>query len=407
MVIPPVFERLKMADTGHTFCPELPMEHVLTYPRTVYRDDHEMLRATVRRFLERECVPRQAAWEAAGQVDRETWLKAGREGLLCTTIDSQWGGADGDFGHAAVIVEEIARSGLNGLGFGLHSDIVAPYIARLGTQEQKAKWLPACAQGKLILAIAMSEPGAGSDLKSIATTAKREVDHYVINGAKTFISNGLNCDLVIVVCKTDPALGAKGVSLIAVEANTPGFRKGRKLDKMGQEAADTAELFFDDVRVPADHLLGEENKGFAYLMQELAQERLIIAIGAATKMEAMLAETVRYTKERIVFGKPLFDFQNTRFKLAEVKARTTAVRMMVDQYLGEHLRRKLTVEEAAICKLFVTEELSKALDEMLQLYGGYGYMKEYPITRAFIDTRVMRIYGGTSEVMKELISRQL
>ena len=383
------------------------MDHVLTYPRTVYREDHEMLRATVRRFLERECVPRQAAWEAEGRVDRETWLKAGREGLLCTTIDSQWGGAGGDFGHAAVIVEEIARSGLNGLGFGLHSDIVAPYIARLGTDAQKAKWLPACAQGQLILAIAMSEPGAGSDLKSIQTTAKRDGDHYVINGAKTFISNGLNCDLVIVVCKTDPELGAKGVSLIAVEADRAGFRKGRKLDKMGQEAADTAELFFDNVRVPVDHRLGEENKGFAYLMQELAQERLIIALGAATKMECMLAETVRYTKERVVFGKPLFDFQNTRFKLAEVKARTTAVRMMVDQYLAEHLKRQLTVEEAAICKLFVTEELSKALDELLQLYGGYGYMKEYPITRAFIDTRVMRIYGGTSEVMKELISRQL
>ncbi len=383
------------------------MEHVLTYPRTVYRDDHEMLRETVRRFLERECAPRQAQWEADGRVDRETWLKAGREGLLCTTIDSQWGGSDGDFGHAAVIVEEIARSGLNGLGFGLHSDVVAPYIARLGTEAQKAKWLPACAKGELILAIAMSEPGAGSDLKSIRTTAKREGEHYVINGAKTFISNGLNCDLVIVVCKTDPDMGAKGVSLIAVEADRVGFRKGRKLDKMGQEAADTAELFFEDVRVPVDNLLGEENKGFAYLMQELAQERLIIALGAATKMECMLAETVRYTKERIVFGKPLFDFQNTRFKLAEVKARTTAVRMMVDQYLSEHLKRKLTVEEAAICKLFVTEELSKALDDMLQLYGGYGYMKEYPITRAFIDTRVMRIYGGTSEVMKELISRQL
>ena len=383
------------------------MEHVLTYPRTVYRDDHEMLRETVRRFLERECAPRQAQWEADGRVDRETWLKAGREGLLCTTIGSQWGGSDGDFGHAAVIVEEIARSGLNGLGFGLHSDVVAPYIARLGTEAQKAKWLPACAKGELILAIAMSEPGAGSDLKSIRTTAKREGEHYVINGAKTFISNGLNCDLVIVVCKTDPDMGAKGVSLIAVEADRVGFRKGRKLDKMGQEAADTAELFFEDVRVPVDNLLGEENKGFAYLMQELAQERLIIALGAATKMECMLAETVRYTKERIVFGKPLFDFQNTRFKLAEVKARTTAVRMMVDQYLSEHLKRKLTVEEAAICKLFVTEELSKALDDMLQLYGGYGYMKEYHITRAFIDTRVMRIYGGTSEVMKELISRQL
>ena len=383
------------------------MDTVLTFPRSVFREDHEMLRETIRRFLERECKPRQAQWDKDGRVDRETWLKAGREGLLCTTLDPEWGGAGGDFGHAAVIVEEIARSGVSGLGFGLHSDVVAPYIARLGTPEQKKKWLPRCVTGEVMLAIAMSEPGAGSDLKAIRTTALRDGNEYVINGAKTFISNGLNCDLVIVVAKTEPELGAKGVSLILVEADRPGFRKGRKLDKMGQEAADTAELFFDDVRVPVTNVLGEENKGFAYLMQELAQERLVIALGAAAKMEAMFEETVRYTKDRVVFGKPLFDFQNTRFKLAEIKVRTTAVRMMVDQYLSEHLKRKLTVEEAAIAKLFSSEELSKALDELLQLYGGYGYMMEYPITRAYVDTRVYRIYGGTSEVMKELIARQL
>jgi acyl-CoA dehydrogenase len=383
------------------------MDTVLTFPRSVFREDHEMLRETIRRFLERECKPRQAQWDKDGRVDRETWLKAGREGLLCTTLDPEWGGAGGDFGHAAVIVEEIARSGVSGLGFGLHSDVVAPYIARLGSPEQKKKWLPRCSTGEVMLAIAMSEPGAGSDLKAIRTTALRDGNEYVINGAKTFISNGLNCDLVIVVAKTEPELGAKGVSLILVEADRPGFRKGRKLDKMGQEAADTAELFFDDVRVPVTNVLGEENKGFAYLMQELAQERLVIALGAAAKMEAMLEETVRYTKDRVVFGKPLFDFQNTRFKLAEIKVRTTAVRMMVDQYLSEHLKRKLTVEEAAIAKLFSSEELSKALDELLQLYGGYGYMMEYPITRAYVDTRVYRIYGGTSEVMKELIARKL
>lgn len=383
------------------------MESVLTFPRTVFREDHEMLRQTVRRFLDRECKPRQAQWDKDGRVDRETWLKAGREGLLCTTLDPEWGGAGGDFGHAAVIVEEVARSGVGGLGFGLHSDVVAPYLQRLGSEAQKRRWLPGCASGEVILAIAMSEPGAGSDLKAIRTTARREGDEYVINGAKTFISNGLNCDLVIVVAKTQPELGAKGVSLFLVEADRPGFRKGRKLEKMGQEAADTAELFFEDVRVPVSNLLGEENKGFAYLMQELAQERFVIAVGAAAKLEAMLEETVRYTKERIVFGKPLFDFQNTRFKLAEIRTRTTAMRMMVDQYLAEHLRRKLTVEEAAIAKLFCTEELGRALDELLQLYGGYGYMMEYPICRAFIDSRVNRIYGGTSEVMKELISRNL
>ena len=383
------------------------MESVLTFPRTVFREDHEMLRQTVRRFLERECKPRQAQWDQDGKVDRETWLKAGREGLLCTALDPEWGGAGGDFGHSAVIVEEIARAGISGLGFGLHSDIVAPYIERLGTEAQKRQWLPKAASGEVILAIAMSEPGAGSDLKAIRTTARREGDEYVINGAKTFISNGLNCDLIVVVAKTQPELGVKGVSLILVEADRAGFKKGRKLEKMGQEAADTAELFFEDVRVPASNLLGEENKGFAYLMQELAQERFIIAVGAATKLEVMLDETIRYTKERKVFGQTVFDFQNTRFKLAEIKARTTALRMMVDQYLAEHMRRKLTVEEAAIAKLYATEELGRSLDELLQLYGGYGYMMEYPIARAFVDSRVNRIYGGTSEVMKELISRKL
>ena len=383
------------------------MESVLTFPRTVFREDHEMLRQTVRRFLERECKPRQAQWDQDGKVDRETWLKAGREGLLCTALDPEWGGAGGDFGHSAVIVEEIARAGISGLGFGLHSDIVAPYIERLGTEAQKRQWLPKAASGEVILAIAMSEPGAGSDLKAIRTTARREGDEYVINGAKTFISNGLNCDLIVVVAKTQPELGAKGVSLILVEADRAGFKKGRKLEKMGQEAADTAELFFEDVRVPASNLLGEENKGFAYLMQELAQERFVIAVGAATKLEVMLDETIRYTKERKVFGQTVFDFQNTRFKLAEIKARTTALRMMVDQYLAEHMRRKLTVEEAAIAKLYATEELGRSLDELLQLYGGYGYMMEYPIARAFVDSRVNRIYGGTSEVMKELISRKL
>jgi acyl-CoA dehydrogenase len=327
--------------------------------------------------------------------------------MLCTSLPEEWGGAGGDFGHCAVLIEEIARSGISGPGFYLHSDIIAPYINRLGTEAQKRQWLPKCASGETILAIAMSEPGAGSDLKAIRTTAIREGDEYVINGSKTFISNGLNCDLVVLVAKTQPELGAKGTSLILVEADRAGFRKGRKLEKMGQEAADTAELFFENVRVPVSNLLGEEGKGFGYLMTELAQERFIIAVGAATKLEAMLEETIRYTKERMVFGKPLFDFQNTRFKLAEIKARATAVRMMVDQYLAEHMRRKLTVDEAAIAKLYCTEELGKCLDEMLQLYGGYGYMMEYPICRAYVDARVNRIYGGTSEVMKELISRNL
>jgi acyl-CoA dehydrogenase len=375
--------------------------------RTVYREDHEMFRATVRRFVGRECLPRQAEWDRAGCVDRETWLKAGREGLLCTSLPEEYGGGGGDFGHCAVLIEEMASANISGPGFSLHSDIIAPYILRLGTDEQKRRWLPKCASGECILAIAMSEPGAGSDLKAIRTSAVRQGDEYVINGSKTFISHGLNCDLIVVVAKTDPAAGAKGVSLFLVEADRPGFKKGRKLEKIGQNAADTAELFFDDVRVPATNLLGELNKGFIHLMQQLAQERFIIAIGAASTMEAMLTETIRYTRERKVFGQTVFDFQNSKFKLAELKAKATAMRIMVDHYLAEHMRRKLTVEEAAIAKLFTTETLCAGLDDMLQLHGGYGYMMEYPIARAFVDARVSRIYGGTSEVMKELISRGL
>lgn len=380
---------------------------VLTFQRTVYREDHEMLRETARRFIERECLPRQAEWDAAGRVDRETWLKAGREGLLCMTLPEAYGGAGGDFGHSAILMEEMAYSGVSGPAFSLQSDIVAPYILRNGSEEQKRTWLPGCARGEVILAIAMSEPGAGSDLKAIRTTAIRQGDEYVINGAKTFISSGLNCDLVVVVAKTDPNAGAKGISLILVEADRAGFRRGRKLDKMGQRAADTAELFFDDVRVPASNLLGEEGKGFSYLMQELAQERFAIAIGAAARAEAMLTETIAYVKDRKVFGQRVFDFQNSRFKLADVKSRVTAMRLMVDSYLALHMERKLTLEEAAMAKLYTTEELSRVLDELLQLYGGYGYMMEYPIARAYVDTRVTRIYGGTSEVMKELISRNL
>ena len=380
---------------------------VLTFPRTVFREDHEMLRETARRFIERECVPRQAAWDEAGRVDRETWLKAGREGLLCMTLPEEYGGAGGDFGHSAVLLEELAYAGVTGPAFSLQSDIVAPYLLRAGTEAQKRRWLPGCASGEVILAIAMSEPGAGSDLRSIRTTALRDGDHYVVSGAKTFISSGLNSDLVVVVAKTDPSAGGRGISLILVETDRPGFRRGRKLDKMGQRAADTAELFFDDVRVPASNLLGEAGQGFAYLMAELAQERFAIAVGAAARAEAMLAETIAYTKQRMVFGKPLFEMQNTRFVLADVKTRVTAMRLMVDAYLAQHLQRKLTLQEAALVKLHVTEELSAVLDALLQLYGGYGYMMDYPIARAYVDTRVMRIYGGTSEVMRELISREL
>jgi acyl-CoA dehydrogenase len=376
--------------------------------RTVFREDHEQFRVTARRFLERECEPHIANWRKAGKVDREAWLKAGREGLLCLTLPSEYGGGGGDFGHSAVLAEEMAALGITGVSFGMHSDIIAPYIFRLGTEAQRRKWLPGCASGETILAIAMTEPGTGSDLKSIRTTARRDGDEYVINGAKTFISNGLNCDLVVVVAKTDPsASGSKGMSLLLVEADRAGFRRGLKLEKVGQHAQDTAELFFDDVRVPVENLLGEEGKGMHALMQELPQERFCIAVAAAATLETCLQQTIDYVKDRRAFGHTVWDFQNTRFKLADIKAQAVAVRTLVDHYLAEHMRRRLTLEEAAIAKLFVTETLGTALDTMVQLHGGYGYMLEYPVARAFVDMRVNRIYGGTSEVQRELIGRSL
>ncbi len=375
--------------------------------RTVYRDDHEMLRETARRFFERECLPRQAEWDKAGRTDRETWLKAGREGLLCVTVPAEYGGGGGDFGHSCVLAEELHRSGVSGFSLSVHSDITAPYIVRFGTEEQKQRWLPKICRGETIMAIAMTEPGTGSDLKSIRTTAVRDGDEYVINGSKTFISNGLNADMVLVACKTDPKAGAKGVSLIMVETDRAGFRRGRKLDKVGQPAADTTELFFDNVRVPVDNLLGEENKGFVCLMQELAQERLIIAVYSAAKLERLLEQTIEYVKERKAFDGTVWDFQNTKFKLADVKAQAVAVRTMVDYYIGEHMTRRISVQEAAIAKLHATETLWKCLDEMVQLHGGYGYMLEYPIARAFTDYRITRVFGGTSEVQRDLISRKL
>ncbi|MEJ8858220.1 acyl-CoA dehydrogenase family protein [Variovorax robiniae] len=375
--------------------------------RTVYREDHEMLRDTARRFFERECLPRQAEWDKAGRTDRETWLKAGREGLLCVTVPAEYGGGGGDFGHSCVLAEELHRSGVSGFSLSVHSDITAPYIVRFGTEEQKQRWLPKICRGETIMAIAMTEPGTGSDLKSIRTTAVRDGDEYIINGSKTFISNGMNCDMVLVACKTDPKAGSKGVSLIMVETNRAGFRRGRKLDKVGQPAADTTELFFDNVRVPVDNLLGEENKGFVCLMQELAQERLIIAAYSVAKLERLLEQTIEYVKERKAFDGTVWDFQNTKFKLADIKAQTVAARTLVDYYIGEHMTRRISVQEAAIAKLFATETLWKCIDDMVQLHGGYGYMLEYPIARAFTDYRITRVFGGTSEVQRDLISRKL
>lgn len=374
--------------------------------RTVYRDDHEQLRESARRFMEREVAPFHAEWEKAGIVPKSVWRKAGEEGLLNTMLPEPYGGG-GDFGHSAVILEETTRVGASGLGFSLHSDIVSPYLYHYGTQAQKDRWLPAMARGERIGAIAMTEPGTGSDLKAVRTTARRDGDHYVINGQKTFITNGMNADTIIVVVKTAPEQGARGISLIVVEDGTPGFSRGRKLEKIGLLAQDTAELFFEDVRVPVDNLLGEENAGFGYLMHELAQERLIIALRAATSIETMLERTVQYTRERKAFGQPIADYQNTRFRLAEAKAEATMLRVFVDHCLALHLKRELTATQAAMAKLTASEMQGRLLDAFLQMHGGYGYMSEYGIGRAWIDARVMRIYGGTSEIMKEIIARSM
>lgn len=375
--------------------------------RNVFRDDHELFREQVRRFVEREIAPFHQQWEKDGIVPKSVWRRAGEEGLLCCTIPEEYGGGGGDFGHAAILIEELARVNASGIGFPLHSDIVAPYIHAYGTEEQKREWLPKLASGEHIGAIAMTEPGTGSDLKSVRTTARRDGNDYVINGQKTFITNGQNASLVIVVCKTAPELGSKGVSLIVVEEGTPGFEKGRKLEKIGLRAQDTSELFFEDVRVSITQRLGEENAGFSYLMRELAQERLVIAVRAVASIEGMLARTIEYTRGRKVFGQAIFDFQNARFKLAHARAKAEMVRIYVDDCIARHLRRELSPVDAAMAKLNATELQNQLLDEFLQLHGGYGYMSEYVIGGAWVDARVMRIYGGTDEIMKEIIARTL
>lgn len=374
--------------------------------RTIFRDDHDHFRDQVQRFFKDEISPFHAEWERQGVVPKEVWRKAGRLGLLNTMLPAPYG-SDGDFGHAAILIEEIARTGASGLGFPLHSDIVAPYIYRYGNSEQKDKWLPKMATGDLIGAIAMTEPDAGSDLKAIRTTARRDGDCYVINGQKTFITNGINSEIVIVVAKTSLDLGAKGISLFVVEEGTAGFSKGRKLEKIGLLAQDTSELYFEDARVPLGNILGEENKGFSYLMHELAQERLVIALRAAMSIEVLLQQTIDYTRDRKAFGQAVLSFQNTKFKLAEAKSQAIMLRVFVDKCIALHMEKKLSPELAAVVKLNATVLQNRLLDEFLQLHGGYGYMNEYQIGRAWIDARVGRIYGGSDEIMKEIISRTL
>ncbi|QFU88036.1 acyl-CoA dehydrogenase family protein [Amycolatopsis sp. YIM 10] len=369
--------------------------------------DLEDFRDLARTFCQKELVPNQERWMAEKKVDRELWTKAGEVGLLALSIPEEYGGGGGTFAHEAVLYEEQARCGDGAWGVTVHNGIVAHYLLHYATEERKREWLPKFASGEFVGAVAMTEPGTGSDLQSIKTRAVRDGDEYVLNGAKTFITNGYHADLVVVACKTDPDAGAQGVSLIAVETDTPGFRRGRVLDKVGLKGQDTAELFFDDVRVPAANLLGEEGQGFIQLMQQLPQERLIIAVTAVAGMEAAIDQTIAYTKDRTAFGRPIFKFQNTKFKLAEAATEAAVARAFLDQCVERHLRGELDVQGAAMVKLWTTERINKVVDDCLQLFGGYGYMTEYPIARAWADIRISRIFGGTSEIMKEIISRTL
>jgi len=376
-------------------------------PRTLFSPEHETFRNSVRRFMQAEVVPHDERWQEQGHAEQALWKKAGANGFLCCSMPEEYGGAGADRLYSVVLMEEQARANNSSLGWGLHSEIVAPYLLRYGNEALKKNYLPQMASGEMIGAIAMSEPGAGSDLQAVKTTAAKKGDKYVVNGSKTFITNGWNCDLVIVVAKTDPAKGAKGTSLVIVDTAMKGFTKGKRLKKLGLKGQDTAELFFDNVEVPTENLLGQENNGFIYLMQELPWERMQIAIGAAAKCEAALGWTIAYVNERKAFGRTVSSFQNTRFKLAEVATEVQVMRVFVDRCMELLLEGKLDTATASMAKYWATDMEGKVLDECLQLHGGYGFMWEFPISQAYADARVTRIYGGTNEIMKEVISRSL
>ena len=377
------------------------------FPSAWMNEEHRALQDSVSRFFADQWVPQAAAWRDAGIMPRETWNQAGAQGLLCLSTPEQYGGAGGDFGHEAVVIMEAARANLSGYGGGLHSAIVAPYLIHCGSEEQRRRFLPRMVSGELVSAIAMTEPGTGSDLQAVRTHARRDGEHSVLSGAKTFISNGQHANLIVVVCKTDREASAKGISLLLVETDgTEGFRRGRKLDKVGLKAQDTSELFFDCVRVPVANLLGgKEGQGFFQLMEQLPQERLIIALQGVAAMERALDETLKYVKGRKAFGRAVWDFQNTKFKLADVQATVLATRAFVDACMVAHLKDELDAARAALAKAWVSEQQCRVMDECLQLFGGYGYMMEYPIAELYVDARVQRIYGGTNEIMKELASR--
>ncbi|SFI17029.1 Acyl-CoA dehydrogenase [Streptosporangium canum] len=375
--------------------------------RDLFEEEHQLFRETVREFLAREVAPHHDRWEKDGIVPREVWKKAGEIGMFGFGVPEEYGGAGiTDFRYNAVIVEEVIRIGASGLGYSLHNDVMAPYFVDLTDDEQKARWLPGFVSGELITAIGMTEPGAGSDLQGIRTTAVREGDHYVLNGQKTFITNGINSDLVVVVAKTDPAAGARGTSLLVVERGMEGFSRGRNLEKIGMHAQDTAELFFDNVRVPAANLLGAaEGQGFFQLMGNLPQERLSIAVMAVAAAETVLQATIEYCKSRKAFGRSIGSFQNTRFVLAELDTEVEIARHYVDKCIRALNAKELTVVDAAKAKWWTTELQTKVIDRCLQLHGGYGYMMEYPVAKAWVDSRVQTIYGGTTEIMKEIIGR--
>lgn len=372
-------------------------------------EDIEALEDMANRFFERECVPHDARWREQHHGDRDIWNKAGAAGLLCVSIPEAYGGGGGHFGHEVVLTQAHSRSGVGGFSNSVHSGIVAHYILRYGTEAQKQRWLPKMATGELVVAIAMTEPGAGTDLQAIRTSARKDGDHYVINGAKTFITNGLHANLVCVVARTGSEAGGKGLSLIMVETEgQQGFRRGRLLDKIGQHSIDTCELFFDDMRVPCHQLLGtKEGRGFAQLMEQLPRERLIIAVGGVATLQRAVDETLAYVKARKIFGQPLMTMQNTRFKLAECQTLATVAKSFVDDCIGRALRDELDLATAAMAKWWVTEAVGKVVDECLQMFGGYGYMNEYPIARMYADARVGKIYGGANEVMKEIIARSM
>ena len=376
-------------------------------PRKLYDADHDMFRDTVRKFLQAEAAPHHEQWEMDGMVSDEIWLRAGEQGFLCPTVPEEYGGVGADFRYNCIVNEEVARAGCTGLGWGVHSDVSVPYIIRYGSKEQKKKYLGRCVTGDLITAIAMTEPGAGSDIQGTKTSAVLEGDHYVLNGSKTFITNGLKAGLVIVAAKTDVSAGSMGISLFLLEDDMVGFTKGKKLQKLGLKAQDTAELFFQDVKVPQENLLGEVGCGFIYLMQNLPQERLTIAVGANGMCQSVLQATVDYTKERKAFGTNVAAFQNTQFKLAEMAAEISSAEVFLDRCTELLLEGTLDTVTASKLKLLATDLQCKVADECLQLHGGWGYMWEYPVCRAFADARVQRIYGGTNEIMKLIISRDL